>query len=214
MFYLLYCFQIYAFSKGTEEECLDFRRLKHLEVVDLSWNSLGGLPATLEDCPTLKHLDVSYNKLKFLPDSLQSSEVLETLILDGNSLDGLQRLPPWFNHLKRIEHMSLVGVWVFDLIGPLAKINFDQLTCLDLENSSLIEIPVALLGILTLETLRIKTVVGLDRDGAGGGGRLTRARTGSRGVGRVFLSQIREIGKQLYLPLLPFLFPKMFFLIL
>ncbi len=63
----------------------EVRHLKHLRVLDLSYNEFTGVPAEVGQLQDLQVLDLSYNQLTGLPHELGNLNHLEVLDLRGNS---------------------------------------------------------------------------------------------------------------------------------
>ena len=91
-----------------------------LRELDVSFNSLSAIPATIEECAELRSLNLADNQLTSAPaGSLESLEELRMLDLSGNQIE---RLPP---EVQRIAFGARsVAVSLATRVGARARVSF------------------------------------------------------------------------------------------
>lgn len=148
---------------------IDWRQLVDLQYLNLRWNVLEVLPATLLQHPRLVYLDVGHNSIRTAEttDTLIEDIPLRTLRLEHNALIslpsglancwGLRQLNVANNHLdtlpdylywRALEDLRLAHNSLTEL--PTSFEGMDQLRTLTLAHNQLIELPI---GVTTLPQL-------------------------------------------------------------
>ena len=78
--------------------------LLHLRVLLLDHNELEQLPDGLEKCQNLTRIDVSYNKLTGLPGPLAQLPALQRIVASNNQL---RSIPVSFGQLRQLKELDL-----------------------------------------------------------------------------------------------------------
>lgn len=95
-----------------EIDAITFRSLPAVECLNLTGNSLSGLPQEIGELTELKHLDISKNDLKSIPKQLHTLQQLETISMTGNSYDcdcQMVWLIEWMNETRtRAMNLTLI----------------------------------------------------------------------------------------------------------
>jgi len=122
--------------------------------LDLSHNRLTWLHPSLSMVPLLSYLSVSHNQLNSLPDNMASISTIRQLFLDNNMLT---TIPCWVSKLRMCSIVSLSNNPLEDLPNILPDIGNTcrRLKYLDLSNTSISSLPIALCKLLDLRHLNL-----------------------------------------------------------
>ncbi len=138
----------------TEDFVEGLFNLKHLEILDISFNNLSRIPWTLSKISTIKHLDLSSNSITDYDTSkdfditswkgLKSIDIRHNLIKEWNTISVLSELLPEVTDLRIngnpvFDQMSaddvpfyLIGIW-----GNISKLNATTVTDKERTNAEL-----------------------------------------------------------------------------
>jgi Leucine-rich repeat (LRR) protein len=79
-------------------------RLKHLEVLNLSYNALSSIPAAISGLRNLKTLKLYSNQITIFPEAVRTLPNLTSLSLVMNKM---AEIPDWISQLQNLNHLDL-----------------------------------------------------------------------------------------------------------
>lgn len=126
------------------------KKLKFVEVIELSCNILIELPYSIGELGNLRKLNLNRNNLKKLPDSFGKLKSLQYLNLGENKLE---KLPDSFENLSLLKELKLFSNKLKSLPGWFG--NLRKLQKLNLYSNSLIKLPDSFGKLKSLIELRL-----------------------------------------------------------
>lgn len=127
--------------------------LRFLEELDLGWNEITALPASLASCTALRVLRLGHNRIRRLPDLRPLGLHLEVLSIAALPLGGRSVLQ-FFRHFPFLRELYMQSVGLEAIPLKLLEPSVKRLVVLNLRGNRLEEIPGQLVqGLLSLQTL-------------------------------------------------------------
>ncbi|WVZ57516.1 hypothetical protein U9M48_007894, partial [Paspalum notatum var. saurae] len=137
-----------------------FSKLNHLRVLDLTYCSIGDLPASIGHLKPLRYLDASGLRIRELPKQMSTLQNLEALDLSESYL---QELPAFVSSYRKLTYLNLRGC---DKLGTLPPTlgNLKMLQYLNLSHCPAVgRIPDFLCGLPELRFLDLSSCTELQQ---------------------------------------------------
>jgi Leucine-rich repeat (LRR) protein/Tfp pilus assembly protein PilF len=141
---------------GLSDLFVSLERMKSLEVLTLTVNIPGPIPAELGDMKSLKELYISGKKITSLPPEIGNLENLETLGLDEMKIT---TVPAEVNKLKKLKSLYIYGISSLDL-SPFS--GCAQINELHLHANNLAKLPDAVMQMKNLKRFCSEGNPGID----------------------------------------------------
>ena len=132
---VLPCSMLDLSYNNLQELSASLSELLHLRVVLLDHNELEQLPEGLEKCQFLTRIDVSYNKLVSLPGPWAQLPALQRIVASNNKL---RSIPVSFGQLRQLKELDLRRVQP-TIYGMAVRNAFS--TCNQSNSATLLHIP-------------------------------------------------------------------------